>query len=204
MPLSALENSARVVRVIGTAEVLRLKAATWMLCDVNMRILEGERVRTGLRSNLELELSDGTVIKTGEATVVDLSVVNLETKSRLDLLTGKLLSKITKITGDRSFVITTPTALASVRGTEFGVSFEPGTKENRIVVFEGAVAVSPSGAASNEMLTLKRNETVTFSKAAIPVTAEIYNPVKDADVWDLKKYTKTRLEMINIDRNKKW
>lgn len=202
LPLTAVENAARVLRVTGTAEVLRLKALSWELCDVNTRILEGERVRTGLRSNIDIALSDGTVIRTGEATVVDLSLVNLEKKSSIALLTGKVISKITKLTGDRSFTVSTPTALAAVRGTEFGISFEPGAKENKIVVFEGAVAVTQSNAVSNE-LTLKRNETVTFNKA-VPVTAEIYNPVKDAEVWDLKKYTKTSIDVINIDRKKKW
>ncbi|MBI4976463.1 MAG: FecR domain-containing protein [Spirochaetes bacterium] len=209
--LSALENAAKIIRVEGTAEVLHHKHTSWEVCEKNGLIVEGERIRTAYRSNIDIELPDGSILKLGEATVVTLGMVQLGNKSRFNLFAGKIISRVKKLTAaESSFQITTPTAVAAVRGTEFGMSFDPSSRENKVAVFEGSVAVSvntnevTNAAPSAKPVIINRNETITFKNAEVPATASIYNPVKEGEQWNFRVYDKRKNDGINIDRNKKW
>jgi ferric-dicitrate binding protein FerR (iron transport regulator) len=119
----------------------------------------GDRVRTGRDSRLILHLGDGQVVTLGGATefILEQPEMGLLTKGRLFF--EKIVHK------RRSpFVIRTPHVTTAVRGTEFVMdSGEGGTQ---VVVLEGELEVTPSGAENAIPVSAGQSLTVWAGKGA--------------------------------------
>ncbi|MCB1191477.1 MAG: FecR domain-containing protein [Leptospiraceae bacterium] len=85
------------------------------------------------KGKIDLQISSSNIIRLSENTSLflkELSENSDEQKIELVLNVGKLYANITKkLKGNSSFKISTPTAVAGVRGTEFLVNEEPKSKE---------------------------------------------------------------------------
>lgn len=100
----------------------------------------GHTIKTG-KSTAEIRLQpNGTIIKLAPSSTLTIqSLQNLEnmTSNDFSLLKGKIRMVASRL-GDPSYQIKTPTAVAGVRGTDFGIEVIPGSKEN-LVVRDGTV-----------------------------------------------------------------
>ncbi len=122
------------------------------------------KIITGFDSSVELVLRSGSVIKISENSEFIINELTQDQngnskKSLFSLVKGKVRAVVAKLTGDdESFEITTPNGVASVRGTDFGVT--AGNNNNSdIIVLNGAVEVttgsgSPVMVASGKMVSI--------------------------------------------------
>lgn len=128
----------------------------------NVQVVRGSESRPVMKG---MELSEGDIVETGPngfATLVlpDASQVSLPSSSRIRLARlrqvpmsdsidrrftleqGRSEAKVTPMANPASrFLITTPVAVAAVRGTEFRVTYTPGELKAVTEVTEGKVAV---------------------------------------------------------------
>ncbi|MFN3660991.1 MAG: FecR domain-containing protein, partial [Brevinematales bacterium] len=119
-----------------------LDGQTWTAVEYGIEVPVSASVRVpGKNDSLELIWEDGSSVQLLGTTVIQ--VANLQkdesSKNLLKLTIGKLFAKIQKKKGT-VFEIETEIAVASVRGTRFGVSFFPGSGGS-VIVSEGSVEV---------------------------------------------------------------
>lgn len=145
------------------------------------RLSEGDRVRTGQGGAAEIELGDGSIVRLGELSdleidKLDVDAAGLPATSRFNLAAGRARAWVAKqvvakvATGQGRFSVQTPTAVAAVRQTDFAVVHElnPGTK---VYAFAGAVEVS--GARPDISVLLTRNRFTEVAPGQNPTPPRI-------------------------------
>ena len=156
--LVILHRVAVVDVVEGQADVLTGGRGKPVALRTGRLVREGDVVRTGPRSAVELRWVrwvGGMRVRLGENTSfkVKKAIVNQSTKdeeSRLWVDRGSIWVRLRKVLRARSkFEVETPTVVAAVRGTTFGVTVEAdGT--THIEVYEGQVeALGAGGVAAS-------------------------------------------------------
>lgn len=163
-PLSAQDNAeggvdARVTSARGDVYIYYKDAPDEAVeAEEDAPLEAGDRVQTGRGANAELSLDGDSVIELGAN--ADFEVESLETSApSFSLSLGSILAKIKSMaqTGGR-LTVRTPTSVASVRGTEFGVDVEDGGDSHVGVFDEGQVAVNDR-AGQGEELVMPNQET---------------------------------------------
>jgi hypothetical protein len=164
------QMSATVKSMIGKVEVSSLPSK-WRAARAGMVVKMGWDIRTYIESSAEIEIENGTVIKVGENSVISLSQLMLDKNkgvqnSNIKVLTGKMWANVKKLTNTQSsFEFETPTAVASIRGTQLGISVDPtGTQ---VDVYEGLVMVKPKGPGREVAVSTSNRAIVTPGNHAI-------------------------------------
>jgi hypothetical protein len=106
------------------------------------RIASDHTIETSKSSYADILLSDASIIRVYQNTKLQIqSILSVNTgidESKVILTTGKLFVKTEgKINKDRNIVVTTPTTVAGIRGTEFTI--EESEDQSTVLVGEGAV-----------------------------------------------------------------
>ncbi|MBI5200249.1 MAG: FecR domain-containing protein, partial [Elusimicrobia bacterium] len=116
----------------------------------------GDRVHTGADGRAEIGLEGDSILELGPNS--DFTVNKLQSEETDFMLGwGRLIAKIKKLGKDKRLVVRTPTAVAAVRGTEFGVEVAEDEGETHVAVFdEGKVAVSGSEDERETMLSANK------------------------------------------------
>ncbi len=131
-----------IVFVDGKGDVSVLRGGKILVLGepIGFELHEADQVQTGAKTMVELRLKQkGAVVKLSENTVLLLQ--GLEGgKSSLELLYGRVRSKVEKLTAKESFEIRSASVIAGVRGTDFGCDL--------IVPRAGATSAATSAAAS--------------------------------------------------------
>ena len=140
---------ARLDQVSGTVECRPAGSATWHLASAGEQVQTGERVRTGPLSAATLVFFDGSTTRLQAETEV--AVVQASSRpggGRTIILrqtVGQTCSRVQRLPDPASrFEIETPTAVTSVRGTEFTVAVEAGGATH-VAVAAGVVEVTAQG-----------------------------------------------------------
>ncbi|MBI3012371.1 MAG: FecR domain-containing protein [Elusimicrobia bacterium] len=129
-----LAREAILVQFSGTVEVQSQDAAYWRKAVKNLMVKQGEKVRTGKRSKAVLLFQDGSRTTLSQETVLIMS--QLDIPVNIEQVEGKTRNKVKKL--GKGFVLKTPTAVCSVRGTDFSVEIGEGGV-TQLDVFEGTV-----------------------------------------------------------------
>ncbi len=170
----AQQAAAVVSAVTGRVEVLPAGQTAWQPARVGMRVVEGDDVRAFPGGNAELRLPDGSTVFVSEntrfvVTKLDFGPRNERRAAIFHLAAGKLRGIIAQaamalVQARQSvFAITTPTAVAAVRGTTVYAVFDPTTNEATYLVTEGLaliwdfctsqIAQVPAGQLITQLLT---------------------------------------------------
>ena len=158
---------ARVTMADGEVTVFyRDRGEEGVPAEAGMPLEAGDRVRTGADSRAEVGLDGESVIELGPH--AEFAVTQMDRKeSVFSLNLGLLLAKIRALAeSGRRLEVRTPTAVASVRGTEFGVELGEGGETHVGVFDEGQVAVRPSGGGGEALLSA--DQEITAGKAWDP------------------------------------
>ncbi len=121
-------------------------AGDYKAVSTGAALAEGDRLRTGAASRLEVKLKDGSVLRMAERSELKLQSATFgpKEKKRFDakLFAGRLWAAVTRLVGtDSSFEVETTNAVAGVRGTRFAAAVEPGG-DTTVRVYDGSVLVS--------------------------------------------------------------
>lgn len=164
-PLLAQDGSwdARLGAVSGDVTIVPADGSPEVSGEAGMPLEEGDRVVVGDDGAAEVAL-DGTSLLAVRAK----SELKLEKTAKGDstffLAIGSLLAKIEKL-GTRSLRVRTPTAVAAVRGTEFGV--ETDGEASHVGVFDDG-KVEVAGEAGGKPELLRANQETSVLKGAGP------------------------------------
>jgi len=141
---AAVPGAGTVTYTKGTTERAS-SAGDFTAVAVGAPLSEGDRLRTGAASRLEVKLKDGSVLRLADRSELKLQSAQFgpREKKRFDakLFAGRLWAAVTKLVGsDSSFEVETTNAVAGVRGTRFAAAVEGG--DTTVRVYDGAVLVS--------------------------------------------------------------
>lgn len=148
--LKAGSSIGRVVELVGEATIVSHLGGEVLPAGKGMFLWENDTLRTGAGSNATLEFADGSKLLVQENS--ELKMENLmrygETgmaETQIRLQSGRVHNKVTPAAGPGSrFEISTPSAIAAVRGTEYRLSAEE-TEESRAEVVRGEIGVDSAG-----------------------------------------------------------
>lgn len=161
---------AEIGFVSGTVNVMSEETGKWTPAEKGMKLYEGDVVKTGTRSKVVILLDDGS--QTQLTSLSNLKMQKLRRGLRgqsteLDMKVGKNWTKVKKLDKKHdNFSISTPTAVAGVRGTYFSTEVEQ-TTDSTFDVFEGEVVVSQKS-NPNEKVTVLESQRSKVKKGRAP------------------------------------
>jgi len=132
-------NAAWLTGISGKVEIKRASMPDWSRADDSAVIQPGDSVRTNWRGRTQVNFSDGSRVELGSSSFYVLEKDGSDKNdSGMKLNFGWMKAWVKKV-AQRNFRVRTPTAVCSVRGTEFTVDVD-GNNTN-IDLFSGALAV---------------------------------------------------------------
>jgi hypothetical protein len=158
-------SEAKITYMKGKVEVQRKGSESMVPAAMKMTVYPGDMVSTDDGSEAELKLSDGSILKLRDKSKLEIERMEKQKKpvttiNSFKLASGKILGSIRKLSSKNSkFTVSTPTAVAGIRGTVFGVFVEGDSTE--LDVLNGEVAVQ--GDTGPEVM-VKEKMTTTICK----------------------------------------
>ncbi len=143
-----------ISQVKGVVEVQKAGRTLWFKAIDGLPLQLKDKIRTQANSSCNLEIDDGSLIfvdQNTQASVEYIEITQEKHSTTLGLWVGKLLNNIKKSPSTK-MRIKCPTAVISVRGTEFAV--EVSSQSADVGVFDGEVAVSSASEKSGEDIEL--------------------------------------------------
>jgi hypothetical protein len=172
------DRYAKVQFIDGDVEVYNSELDAFEKIRTNHVLVEGNILRTKSNGRAEVKLDDGTLLKLESDTVISLGEFSFNENSSstlLDVFSGSVLMKITKLGEGDSFDVKTVSAVAGVRGTEFSVSVS-GSEENAVIeisVLEGKVAAkATTDGDANELVLGASNKNLNEDTSANEIASK--------------------------------
>lgn len=134
---TALAAQATVTPISGTVRVQAADGTTTPV-DTTRTVAPGTSVRTGADGFALLRMADGSeaVLRPGSTVTIDAE------DGGLKVLLGRVMLRISRLLrSGQERAYRTPTTVAAVRGTDFGLTVDA-SGATRVFVFDGVVAVS--------------------------------------------------------------
>lgn len=154
---SFYKTSPLALLVIESGNVQYMtEGGEWKDAKNNMKLEQGDSVKTLENSLANIIFSD-SVMRLDSSTEITIDTLNKESVSVMQVA-GKTWSRILKISGISNYEVSTPDAIASVRGTGFAIIFDGNSTEVKVV--DGVVNVGSSG----ESINVSANEQITVIK----------------------------------------
>lgn len=156
---SEAQRSMIIVFASGNAMIVR--EGKEVPAKVGMVVNENDVLKT-TNGTVDLQTKNGSAVRIRNYTTVTISKLYGEgsADTRLSMQHGGLLANVKRKSGKENFTVTTPTAIAGVRGTTFSVDSNEG-EPTRVKVLDGSVAMKPRVAAlekfSNEEIASSEN-----------------------------------------------
>ena len=134
-------KSMVIVNTTGAAVVV--KAGQEMDAKVGMLVAEKDVIKTQ-KGMVDLQTKSGSAIRVKEFTTMTVAGLfgGKSKETKLSMQHGSLMANVDKRANDESFKVTTPTAIAGVRGTTFTVESNEG-EPTRVKVINGKVEMAP-------------------------------------------------------------
>jgi hypothetical protein len=172
---------ARVTLIEGVAYINRKTGDKWKPLRLNMSLRVDDQVKTDEETLVEITYSHGVVVRLDEQTLcsmkkaTDVHIATTVSRGNVWVNMKKLVS-----TG-RTFEVSTPTAVAAIRGTVFQLeSHDDSTAD--VAVYDGQVAVGLSDSGRKRVEEEKKSE--SFGPQEVPGPHEIPGPFEvTLDQW---------------------
>jgi len=150
---------------------------------LKMILRSDDRVTTGKEGRLDIQLQNFGLIRINENSEVDLkrTITEVNDSVSVSMNNGQVLCKLSKLQKGTEFNITTPTAVAGVRGTTFLVEADEQKGTSEIAVAEGEVEVEDKK-FPGKTKTVRGNET-----AKVSTKSKIISIAKSIDKNKLKE-----------------
>jgi hypothetical protein len=169
---TAAAESNVVVEVEGTAEIGR--GGVWTAATSGAAVREGDELRTGSQGRMLILFDDGSVVVVGKDSRLTIDEHLFEpsgtVRSLLHLMQGRIRALVSEAFEGAGAVyeIETPTSVASVRGTEFVVHYDPVAGATDIVGVTGEVEVYSALSWTKGAVILKPRELTRIERGKFP------------------------------------
>lgn len=183
---------ARVVTITGNVEVQRSHTGEWIPAEHEMRLYEGDVVRTRSGSKVVIQLDDGSMAQLTSLSTMKIERLNKSLRGQstdLGVEMGKSWTKVKKASSVSSkFNVSTPTAVAGVRGTYFSTEVEEQTVDSTFDVFDGQVDVYQKEDPT-QVVSVRQNFRTEVKKGSNPTepkkmsTEELNKGLADGISW---------------------
>lgn len=137
-PAHSDSDRATILSMHNRVQAKTSSNPVWQMAHIDKGLSSGDSIRTGVASRVEIKYSDGTITRLGPNSVIRINQDSSPKRTGIRLLLGKLWLKVTK--GNGQLKIHTPTAVASVLGTELFVSNDE-KNVSHVTTLEGLVEV---------------------------------------------------------------
>jgi hypothetical protein len=131
-------SQAMILFFTGTATIQHVNEQPKPV-SVQETVKNGDIIETKDKSSVIVQAGNEFTMRFEENTRVVISSIADLSKKEISLNKGKVLSRISKLEKGREYMVKTPTAVASVRGTEFLTDFSDG--KTVVAVGKGKVSV---------------------------------------------------------------
>jgi len=179
----------KILELSGDIDITSMKTGKRIIPEEGTVIDGNDKIRTGRKSFVSIVLNDGSKLFIREISVLyvhDIKLNLTDQPTRIQIITGKLRVIAAKTMKGNSVVVYTPTAIAGVRGTDFGIIATQ--LETRVVIFQGKVEVANKDKNILKSYILKdREETkVTYQQPPeAPVVVPDYILSKWFDIYSI-------------------
>lgn len=143
----------------------------WDSASSGMKLNQGDSLKTLEDSKAKIILSD-SVMRLDAQTEITLDTLNQE-KISLTQSVGKTWTRLLKISGIKEYEVSTPNAIATVRGTGFSV--DAGEEQTEVKVAEGSVEID----SYKEKAVVEENKEIIIQKDDINLEEKEEDIVKD-------------------------
>jgi hypothetical protein len=159
-------TEAKINFMKGQVEVQKAQGIVWTKAAFKMKLGAGDKISTEDGAEAEIVLDDGSVLKMKDKSLLLIERMEKSKKPSLSVVntfkvrTGRVLGCIRKVASrDSKFIIGTPTAVAGIRGTVFGIYVEGDSTE--LDVLKGEVGIKGD---SGEEVMVGEKMTTTVAK----------------------------------------
>lgn len=129
-PANAADPGMKLTLITGPVQVKLSSDADWTPAKINVTLPAGATIRTGPKGSCTITWD------TGEATLKPMTIIRLDKVQsenagvELNLARGKAFFQSKKLqSGQKPFIVKTPTTVAGVRGTRFSIDLTRGKPE---------------------------------------------------------------------------
>jgi len=148
------QHTATVMIIAKRGDVSLISASTSMELTANTKLQAGHGIRTGKNSSISIEFADGSriLVLPDSEIMIESTTQNSDTgvaTLSVQVLKGQIENQVAPQKPGGRYRITTPAAVAAVRGTEFRVSAAAGGDVMRSEVLQGKVEVTGSSVSRN-------------------------------------------------------
>ncbi|MEO8102837.1 MAG: TonB-dependent receptor [Betaproteobacteria bacterium] len=169
--MAAPPPAAEIVSLEGKGEYREAQQLDWRAAKVNQQVFPSNLVRTGDLSKMALLFPDRTQIRLAQNSVLQIKELSQDKnqKTLLNLNAGR--SWMQSKTSPGGLTMQTPSALASIRGTDWEMVVEPDGRST-LTVFSGEAEF---GNEQGRVL-VGRNEQASAEQGRAPVKIQVVNP----------------------------
>lgn len=178
---TAAGADAKVTLIEGVAQINRKTDENWKPLRLNMPLRAEDQVKTGEETLVEVTYSHGVVVRLDELTLCSIKKVT-EVHVATTVSQGNIWVNMKKIVSTgHTFEVSTPTAVAAIRGTVFQLQSHVDSTAD-VAVYDGKVAVGLS--ESGRKRVEKEKESGSLEPQEIPGPHEIPGPFEiTLDQW---------------------
>lgn len=143
-------DEVKVVSVKGSPRIMKSGSSDWIDCKPDMKIGNGDRIKTGSDSEAEIAFSRdmASMVKIEKDSDMAIWAKNKPTAS-IDLFSGTVMARIKDLPRKSSFRVKTPTGISGVRGT--GWKSRTNGQSSEFSAFENSIYVKGIDRDGNEM-----------------------------------------------------
>lgn len=172
----AVSTGAEITALEGQADLIDASGQVRQVLKKGDTLAAGNRLRTGKRSRLEIQLPDASFLRFGEETTFQLTSAMLDSGQQRDVSVrmgaGKVWANVSRLFSKRGrFAISTKTAVAGVRGTTYRMNVNP-DQSAVVKVYEGEVLVKRRTEAAETAAPVKPLEAPKPIPGPRPVSME--------------------------------
>jgi Tfp pilus assembly protein PilF len=154
-------TSSKLLELTGTVEISSQSSGKWAVARPGQTLKPGDRLRTQALSRATVQLSDRSILRIRERTLVVIENPKAEKTGLFNLLRGALFFLNREKPNQIEFK--TPLASGAIRGTEFLISVDEATGTMDLAVYQGEVALNVSqsewSVTSGEQIRVAPNQT---------------------------------------------
>lgn len=142
----AKAKTRAAVVTYASPDTLIVRGADEIPAKIGTVLKEKDVIQTG-QGPMDLQTTTGSTVRIRPYTRLELTTLLANQTVQLDLKSGTISARVRRASAGQNFTVTTPTAIAGVRGTTFVVTEDP-EKGAIVTVIEGSVAMSPRSTES--------------------------------------------------------